>query len=162
MKTTATIAYNVGDIVKCHLNGQRGRVVSIDSKTEQTTIENEAGTEHMHMSHYELEPDLSIDELAKKYADIISKRTEGNKRFLATMVREKWGRLECKVCHTPSDEPTPYYVTWSTDPDPFFSKHGSENNQTLEQAARYMAEFVYYTRRGYDINQIWDASTVSE
>ena len=157
MNTTTATAYNVGDIVKSNLNGNRGRVVSINAKTEQTTIEHENGCDSSHMSWYVLEPDLSIDELTKKYADIISKRTEGNSRFLAVMAREKWGRLGCKVCHVPSHKQTPYYVAWSSDPDPFFSMGGSENNQTLEQAARHMAEFVYYTRRGYNLKQIWEA-----
>ena len=126
------------------------------------TRQNPAQAEHIsdssHMSWYVLEPDLSIDELTKKYADIISKRTEDNSRFLAVMAREKWGRLGCKVCHVPSHKQTPYYVAWSSDPDPFFSIGGSENDQTLEQAARHMAEFVYYTRRGYNLKQIWEAS----
>jgi hypothetical protein len=158
MKTTINRAYSLGDIVKSRLNGHRGRVVSIDEKTEQTTIEHEGGREKSHMGWFDLEPDLSIKELAKRYADTIKERTEGNTRYLATMVREKWGRLECEVCHIPGDDPTPYYVAWKSDTDPLFSRHGSENYQTLEQAARHMAEFTYYTRRGYSLSDIWNAS----
>ena len=158
MKTKIQNAYAVGDIVKSRLNGHRGRVVSIDEKTEQTTIEHEGGRDKSHMSWYVLEPDLSIDELAQRYADTIREHTENNTRYLATMVRENWGRLECKVCHCPGDNPAPYYVAWQSDPDPFFNRGGSENNQTLEQAARHMAYFVYYTRRGYSLPDIWKAS----
>lgn len=70
--------------------------------------------------------------------------TKGKKyRCIKTAVMKKGGETAFKAgsIYEQTNEPT-HWVGWLRN----------------EQAARHMAEFVYYTRRGYNLKQIWEAS----
>ena len=161
MKTKIQSTYTVGDIVKSNFTGHIGCVVGFNEEKEQIIVKIDGQQKQAHPSCFQIIPDMSIEELTSYYSDLIKKRTQKDPCHFNIIVREYFDKKESYIRihynnYKDNSEGATYYLaqcdyTISSD----YPARGSEENLTIEQAARYMANFMYYAKRGFSMKEIW-------